>query len=383
MSRTVLIVEGHPTYFCSHRLPWARRAAAEGYDVHVTALKTGGEDGVREEGFPFHPIADGARGQNPLSELGLIVRLGRLLRRLNPDLAHFITLRAVLYGALPARLVGVPAVLNSVTGLGVLFARDGATTRALRWGVVQALRVALAHPNQRATFQNPDDAALFTSRGLVRDDAALVTAGSGVDPERFACAPEPPVRDKGPVVMLPTRLLWPKGLGVFANAARRLRARDTRARFVIVGGTDPENPASAPKTTLRAWHRAGLVEWWGPQQPKDMPDVLRQAHVVCLPSHYREGVPRVLLEAAATGRPVVTTDVPGCREIVHHGENGFLVPPKAPGVLADRIGQLLADRALRREMGTNGRARVVENFTAAQVAARITQAYGRLLAAAP
>ena len=246
MSKTVLIVEGHPEYFCSHRLPWARRAEAEGYDVHVTALKTGGEDLVRAEGFPFHPIAEADRGQNPLAELGLIVRLARLLRRLDPDLAHFITLRAVLYGAPVARLVGVPAVLNSVTGLGYLFVDDGLKTRWLRWGVLQALRVALGHPNQRTSFHNPDNAALFVSRGLVSEADTFVTSGSGVDPERFPAVAEDPVGDDGPLVLLPTRLLWHKGVETFVEAARQLRGNGTQARFVIVGGTDPENPAAVP-----------------------------------------------------------------------------------------------------------------------------------------
>jgi len=381
MSNTVLIVEGHPTYFCSHRLPWARRAAAEGYDVHVTALKTGGEDRVRDAGFPFHPIADGDRGQNPLSELGLVVRLARLVRRLDPDLAHFITLRAVLYGAPAARLLGVPSVLNSVTGLGYLFADDGWTSRVLRWGVVQALRVALGHPNQRTSFHNPDNASLFTTRGLVAEDETFVTLGSGVDPARFPAVAEAPVGDDGPLVLLPTRLLWHKGVGVFVEAARQLRSNGTWARFAIVGGTDPENPASVPDAVVQAWHDAGPIEWWGSQPSDDMPRVLQRAHVVCLPSYYREGVPKVLLEAASTGRPIVTTDVPGCREIVAHGENGFLVPPQDPDALAARLHQLLTDDALRHRMGRAGRARVEARFTAEQVATSIVEAYDQLTGA--
>ena len=377
--KKVLVVEGHPTYFCSHRLPWARRAAAEGYDVHVTALKTGGENGVREAGFPFHPIADGDRGQNPLSELGVVVRLGHLLRRLDPDLTHFITLRAVLYGAPVARLVGIPAVLNSVTGLGYLFADDGWTSRVLRWGVLQALRVALGHPNQRTSFHNPDNASLFTSRGLVAGDEMFVTLGSGVDPNRFSAAPEKSVGKDGPLVMLPTRLLWHKGVGAFVDAARRLQANGTQARFVVVGETDPENPASVPEDTVQAWDEAGLIEWWGYQTPDTMPQVLRQAHIVCLPSYYREGVPKVLIEAASTGRPIVTTDVPGCREIVQDQENGFLVPPKDTTALADHLQTLLQDPSLRREMGQKGQQRVTNSFTADRVATDIVNAYDQLL----
>jgi glycosyltransferase involved in cell wall biosynthesis len=359
-------------------LPWARRAEAEGYDVHVTALKTGSEDLVRREGFPFHPIAERDRDQNPLAELGVVVRLGQLLRRLDPDIAHFITLRSILYGASAARLVGVPAVLNSVTGLGFLFSDDSVTTRWLRWGVLQALRFALGHPNQRTSFHNPDNAALFASRGLVREDESVVTLGSGVDPERFPAVAETPVGDDGPLVLLPTRLLWHKGVGVFVEAARQLQSTGTEARFVIVGDTDPENPASVPNETVEKWNDAGIIEWWGYQAPEDMARVLQRAHVVCLPSYYREGVPKVLIEAASTGRPIVTTDVPGCREIVAHEENGFLVPPQDATALADRIRALLQDKSLREAMGRKGRRRVESRFTAKRVATSIVDAYNRL-----
>ena len=378
MSQTVLVVEGHANYFCSHRLPWARKAREEGYEVHVTALKTGGEELVRRKGFPFHPIAGRDRGRNPLAELGIFVRLGRLLRRLDPDLAHFITLRAILYGSTVARLVGVPAVLNSVTGLGYLFVDDGLRTRALRWGVLQALRVALGHPAQITSFHNPDNAALFVSRGLVSEAETIVTSGSGVDPERFPARPEAPVGEDGPLVLLPTRLLWHKGVDVFVEAARQLQSDGTRARFVIVGEADPENPASVPAATVQDWDDAGWIEWWGYREPDEMADVLRRAHVVCLPSYYREGVPKVLIEAAATGRPIVTTDVPGCREIVADGENGFLVPPRDARAVAARIESLLQSRARRRKMGKAGRARVESGFTAGQVANSIVEAYDRL-----
>jgi len=378
MSKTVLLVEGHATYFRSHRLPWARAARDAGYDVHVTALKTGGEDLVREKGFPFHKISTRDRGQNPLAELGVFARLTRLLHRLDPDLAHFITLRSVLYGSLAARLVGVPAVLNSITGLGYLFADDALTTRGLRWGVLKALRGALGHPNQLTSFHNPNNEALFTSRGLVSADETFVTLGSGVDPARFPYAAEAPVGEDGPLVVLPTRLLWHKGVEVFVDAARQLRANGTQARFAIVGDTDPENPASVPQETVQAWSDAGPIEWWGYQAPGAMPHVLRRAQVVCLPSYYGEGVPKVLIEAASTGRPIVTTDVPGCREIVAHEENGLVVPPQSPEAVARAIRTLLRSCSLREQMGRAGRERVEAQFTAAQVSASIVDAYDRL-----
>ncbi len=379
----VLIVEGHPKYFVSHRLPWARAAREAGYEIHVTALKTGDGDLVREKGFRYHDLAGQDRGKNPGAELRFLYRLYRLLRALEPDLVHFITLRSVLYGALPARLAGVAAVLNSVTGLGFLFTDEAWSVRILRWAVVRFLSYVLRRSDQVTTFQNPDDAELFVSRGVVPEEKTVVTPGSGVDPERFVYAGEP-ARENGqlPIVMLPTRLLWEKGVEEFVEAARKLQTNGVQARFAMVGDTDPENPGAVPKAQIEAWEDDGSVEWWGRQAPDEMPDILRKASVVCLPS-YREGVPKVLIEAASCGRPIVTTDVPGCREIVNHEDTGFLVNPRDAKGLARRIQDLLQDPDLRREMGRNGRSRVENNFTAAQVAETIVECYDRLLAQNP
>ena len=378
--KNILVVEGHPKYFVSHRLPWARAARAAGYEVHVTALKAGDGDLVREHGFPYHAIAEQDRGTNPVTELRFLSRLYRLFRSLSPDLVHFITLRSILYGILPARWARVSAVLNSVTGLGFLFSDDTWSVRLLRRGILQFLRVALRHPNQFTTFQNPDDAEIFVSRGVVPDHQTAITPGSGVDPERFSYADEPPLENnQAPVVMLPTRLLWHKGVQEFVDAARHLQEAGVEARFALVGETDPENPGAVPQNQIDAWEEGSLVEWWGYQEASEMPSVLQRAHVVCLPSYYREGVPKVLIEAASCGRPIVTTNVPGCREIVNHEETGFLVAPKDSGALAERIHQLIADPALRREMGRTGRSRVENNFTAAQVAETIVDAYDHLL----
>lgn len=378
--KRILVVEGHPKYFVSHRLPWAQAAREAGYEIHVTALKTGDGDLVREEGFRYHELAEQDRGKNPATELRFLYRLYHLLCALEPDLVHFITLRAVLYGALPVRLARVPAVLNSVTGLGFLFSEDTGSVRALRWGIMRFLTYALRPSNQITTFQNPDDAEIFVSRGVVPKERTAVTPGSGVDPDRFEYADGTAVENgQVPIVMLPTRLLWHKGVGVFVDAARRLRENGADAQFALVGDTDPENPGAVPRAQIEAWDDEGPIEWWGRQPPSEMPSVLGQAHVVCLPSHYREGVPKVLIEAASCGRPIVTTDVPGCREIVNHEDTGFLVPPEDAEELARRIRQLLDDPDLRREMSQNGRSRVEENFTAQQVAGTIVECYDQLL----
>jgi glycosyltransferase involved in cell wall biosynthesis len=175
-------------------------------------------------------------------------------------------------------------------------------------------------------------------------------------------------------------MLWHKGVGTFVEAAEQFQHSGLSARFVLVGDTDPENPGAVSEEQTREWESAGIVEWWGPQESDEMPDVLRQAHVVCLPSYYREGIPKVLIEAASCGRPIVTTDVPGCREIVADGENGMLVPAKDGEALADQIRTLLENQELRREMGREGRRRVEQHFTAQRVADQVVGAYDCLLA---
>lgn len=334
---------------------------------------------MREEGYPFYEIADQERGRNPVAELRLVWRLYRLFSSVEPDLVHLITLRSLVYGALAARWAGVPAVLNNVTGLGFLFSDNRGSVRLLREGVIHFLRLALTHPNQITTFQNPDDAEIFHSQNVVSKERTVVTPGSGVDPDRFAYEEEP--AGKGDlIVMLPTRMLWHKGVGTFVEAAEQLQHAGLSARFVLVGDTDPGNPGAVLEEQIREWESAGIIEWWGPQESDEMPDVLRQAHVVCLPSYYREGIPKVLIEAASCGRPIVTTDVPGCREIVADGENGMLVPAKDGEALAGQIRILLENQELRREMGQEGRRRVEQHFTAQRVADQVVGAYDCLLA---
>jgi glycosyltransferase involved in cell wall biosynthesis len=213
--------------------------------------------------------------------------------------------------------------------------------------------------------QNPDDAEALARMGVDRARIRLIP-GAGVDTERFSPRPEP---EGVPVVMLASRLLWDKGVGEFVEAARRLKGR---GRFVLVGAPDPHNPASVTEADLRAWREEGVIEWWGAQE--DMPATLNAAHIICLPS-YREGMPKVLLEAMACGRPVVTTDAPGCRDCVADGDNGLLVPVRDAQALAVAIERLLDDAALRRRMGQRGRERAVAEFSQERVIAETLAVY--------
>jgi glycosyltransferase involved in cell wall biosynthesis len=374
MSRRLLVVENSASYAVSHRFPLLKKAQDEGIDVHVTALTSGAAPKIEEAGFAYHPLASGARSSNPLREIQLIARLAALYRRLQPDLVHHITLRSVLYGGIASLAAPGPAVVNAVTGLGYLFSSEKLSVRLLRTLVLKAVHLLTQSPRHRFIFQNPDDQALFQSRGVVRPGASHLIKGSGVDMSRFDRQPLP---SGTPLVVFPARMLWQKGVQEFVDAAALLRDAGTEARFVLVGDTDPNNPASVPEARLRKWDENGPVEWWGYQD--DMPAVFARASVVCLPSAYREGVPKVLIEAASAGRPIVTTDMPGCREIVRDGENGRLVPSRNAHATAEALQDLLQNPRGRDAMGRRGRAIVRQEFSVEHVVAETLKVYRRAL----
>ena len=359
-------------FFLSHRLPLARAARDAGAEVTLIAADTGCGDRIRSEGLAFVPLPISRRGLNVFSEAAAVLALVRHYRRLRPDLVHHVTIKPVLYGSLAARAVGVPAVVNAISGLGYVFTSDD-RSRLLRRVVNRVYRAALGNPRSRTILQNSDDLAMFVERGLLRRGQALVIRGSGVDCSAFRPVPEPPGE---PVVMLPSRMLWDKGVGSFVEAARLLRGRGARARFVLVGASDDGNPTAVPHAQLEAWRDEGVVEWWGARD--DMPAALAEAAVVVLPSR-REGLPKVLLEAAACARPMVATDVPGCREVVRPGVNGLLVPPDDGPALADAVGRLLDAPAVRRDWGAAARDMAEREFAEEIVVARTMELYAALL----
>jgi glycosyltransferase involved in cell wall biosynthesis len=280
----------------------------------------------------------------------------------------------VLYGGLAARLARVPASVSTITGLGHLFSATTRRTRMVGELARLVYRGALAHGRSKVIFQNPDDLSEFVDGGLVRADQAVLIRGSGVDLDEFKLRSEPAGQVQ---VVLAARMLWSKGIGEFVEAASLLHREGVAARFALVGGTDPSNPSAIPEAQLQAWNETGPVEWWGFRS--DMPNVLARSHIVCLPTTYGEGVPKVLIEAAASGRPVVTTDAPGCREIIVDRENGFLVGPRDPAAVAAALRRLIEDPGLRSRMGARGREIAREGFSVETVTRRTVDVYRTLL----
>ena len=368
----VLYLVTEDWYFCSHRLPVARAARDAGAEV-VVATRVG-EDAARIEAEGFRLVRLGWRrgGANPLGELVSLGAVIGLYLRERPDLAHHVAMKPVLYGGLAAILAGTPAVVQAITGLGYLFIGGGRRARLLGPLVRALLRLVLNRPRVHVVVQNPDDRALLRRR-LIGHDRVTLIPGSGVDTAGLRPTPEP---DGVPVAVLVGRMLKDKGVVELVGAARLLRDRGVALEVRLVGPPDPHNPASIPEATLNAWRQAGVVAWAGPEA--DIAAVWRDAHIAVLPS-YREGLPKALLEAAACGRPLVATDVPGCRQVVRDGETGLLVPARDVVALADALQRLAGDPGLRRRLGANARRLVEAEFAETPVVAATLRLYRHLL----
>lgn len=360
-------------YFCSHRLPLALAAQDAGYDVAVVTHVNEHAEAIRRAGIRLIPFNLSRRSMNPLSELAVLARLIVIYRKEKPNLVHHVAMKPVLYGSLAARFSGVPHVVNALAGLGYVFTSERMMARLLRCAIGTAFRVILNSGRSRLILQNYDDICMFLRKRFINEGRIRLVRGSGVDTAVFSPTPEPAGI---PVVMLASRMLWDKGIKEFVEAARQLKTRKIDARFVLVGDTDTHNPSAISKEQLTAWQSEGVIEWWGRRD--NMPTVLEHANIVCLPS-YHEGLPKVLLEAASCGRPIVTTDVPGCREVVRNGENGFLVPMRSTVELANAMQDLIENPALRQKMGARGREIVVRELSIEKVIKETLPIYSELL----
>jgi len=374
VSRRLLFIVNVDTFFLSHRLPIAEAALRAGYEVHVAAALTPGcREAFDARGIQVHALPVERSSANPFSALRLLGALVSLFGHVRPDLVHLVTIKPVLLGGIAARLARVPAVVAAVSGLGYVFTSKGGWALLRRKLVETAYRLALGHPNASVIFQNQDDLSVIERAARLRPGQAELIRGSGVDLREFRPTPLP---TQAPIVLLAARLLGDKGVNEFVEAARQLHGH-ADARFVLAGDVDPGNPSSLAREQVDALVREGVVEWWGHRQ--DMPQVLSAATLVVLPS-YREGLPKVLIEAAACGRPVVTTDVPGCRDAVIAGQTGLLVPAKDADALRDAIRVLLDDPRQCSRMGLAGRQLAQAAFDVDHVVARHLEIYDKRLA---
>ena len=382
LSKTrVLFVVNEPYFFFSHRMILAEKLLSLGAVVHIAAPNNSvwapeGFDlkDLERRGLICHPISMSRRGQNPFAEMKTLLALVRLLRAVKPDLVHLLTIKPIIYGGIAARITGVPAVV-AFTGLGHTFVTHGVLAILRRAAVAFVLKIAVRSQRHFAIFQNQEDQTRMESLLGLRKDRTFLIRGAGVDTTHFVPLPE---SEAAIHVVLPSRLIREKGIEDFVEGARRLRSSGVKnVRFVLVGDTHASNPQAIPVDWIGAWVREGVIEWWGRRE--DMLEVYRQAHIVCLPSYYGEGLPKVLLEAAACGRPCVTSDIPGCSDAVVNEVNGLLVPPRSPTALAEALHRLIESPSLRHDMGVAARRRVVDQFDVEHVANQTFAVYRLLL----
>ena len=358
-------------YFWSHRLPIARAARDAGWEVLVATRVGKHGERIEQEGFRLIPIRMRRRSLAPWREIAAMAELVRVYRRERPDLVHQVAMKPVLYGSFAALVTGVPAVVNALAGMGYVFTSSAVKARLLRPLIKTGFRWLLDRANARLILQNPDDVAAMGA-GTVAPKRIALIRGSGVDTKAFAPEPEP---GGTPTAVMVPRMLWDKGVGELVEAARILKERKAPVEVVLVGPPDPENPASISEQQLRDWEASGEVAWWG--ERLDIAQIWAKSHIAVLPSH-REGLPKSLLEAAACGRPLVATDVSGCREVVRPGETGLLVPPHDPKRLADALERLAAEPELRRRMGSAAR-ELVERELSQEIVVEQTMALYREL----
>ena len=331
----------------------------------------GFEENLKRLGIVFFPLPVSRRPIDPISDLFLLWALFRWYRRERPDIVHHFTIRPVIYGSVAAWLAGVPKIVNSITGLGTVF---GDCPKAwLRTIVERQYRLALKLSHM-TFFQNAEDYHYFLSRGLVNPARARVVPGSGVNCEQFRPLSPPEASKNGSLTfLLSARLLWEKGIDDYVKAARLVKQAYPAAEFQLLGKRDERNPNVIPQKVLDEWEGENIIHWLG--EVSDVRPIVAKADIVVLPSYYREGVPRTLLEASAMGKPIITTDTPGCRDVVEQEKNGILVPVKDPQALASAMIRLIENPAMRLSMGKAGREKMEKHFNEQVVLDHILDSY--------
>lgn len=348
-------------YLYNFRLELARYLCEQG--AQVLMMSPPGEYGMRieKQGFRWIPIPMERRSLHPLQELRLLRYIYAVYTEEQPDVVHNFTIKSVVYGALAAQAAGVTKRIHAVAGLGHVFISHSFQARLLRPLVKGLLRQALRGRRSRLILQNPDDRSLFLQHKLISTEQMYLIKGSGIDTKRFSPVARESQRKREKFrVVLAARLLWEKGIREYIEAATLLAHRASEVEFLLAGVADSGNPSAVPEQDIKRWQKSGLVTVLG--HVENMPQLMTEIDLMVLPTYYGEGVPRSLLEAASMGLPIITTDAPGCREVVEHGKNGFLVPVHDAPALAAQIEYLLEHPDTCRCFGQAGRKKVCQEF---------------------
>lgn len=371
----LLFVANVDWFFLSHRIEIAKAAIKEGFEVHLACATTDKVELIESFGIKVHSLPLSRSGVNPFVELKTLLRLYKVCSSLSPSIIHMVTVKPVVYGGAIAKLCRIPGRVFALSGLGFVFIDRGWKARVMRFLVVRLYRIVFSKPDlpAKVIFQNATDLQLFETHKVIQSNQAELIHGSGVNLTEFQPAVASNLEGGRLIVMMVARLLKDKGVHEFLSAAKLLKGQ---ARFVLVGDIDPDNPNSIQPEELNSWVDGEVIEHWG--FSNNMPETLKSAQLVVLPS-YREGLPRSLIEAAASGIAVVTTNVPGCRDAIVPNETGLLVPVKDSAALAQGIAELLESPVRLEAMGRAGRIWAERQFDIRQVVARHLDIYRQVI----
>jgi glycosyltransferase involved in cell wall biosynthesis len=354
-SKKIIYVYNSASYLYNFRLGLLKAMRERGWEVTAAAPFDGAAKKIEAQGIRFLDIPLSRKGKNPLVDLWTFFSLLTLYFREKPDAVHHFTIKPVLYGTAAARLARIPGIVNTIPGLGYVHLKGG-----LIQSLVETMYRLVLSPSVKVIFQNKDDLSFFVKKRLVDRGQSCVISGSGVNTEFFSAEkfPDKPLSSQI-TFLLVARMLWDKGISEYTDAATLVREKIATACFFLLGSPDKGNPSSVPSSWLEKKHKCCGIKWI--KHVEDVRPFLAGADVVVLPS-YREGSPRVLMEAAAMAKPIIATDVPGCRDVVEEETNGLLVPPRDTEALARAMIKMAWDPTRRREMGLAGRERALKDF---------------------
>ena len=372
MSKKILFIVSEDWYFVSHRLHLATTAINNGYEVTLLSRVSKHQEfigslGIKTINWPLE-----RRSLNPLRELISIYHIVHKVRMVKPNLVHAVGMKPIIYTALSKLFFSVDGIVLALGGLGFIFRSTRISAKILSFFIVPIFRLFLSGSNVRLIIQNRDDGQILKNMNIAKWEKIRLIRGAGVSVKDFF---PKKVKNQIPLIILPARMLWDKGVEDFVNCAKRCIANKISVRFALVGNPDLHNPESIPEAQLKQWVELGFVEWWGEQD--NMLKIYHMADLVCFPS-YHEGLPKALLEAASCELPIVSYDVSGCREIVKDNVNGFLVPFKDEHALYAAVLELLENSSLRRKMGKISRKMVIEEFTQEKIASETIRVWDEI-----
>lgn len=368
----LFIVVSEDWSFFSHRLSLALSAINNGFDVTVLTRVDKFDKKFKEKGINVINVNFKRSLKTPLTDFFNLIRLINIFRKEKPDIIHNVALKTIFLSSIAGLFSRKSIIINAFTGLGYVFSSQQLKARIIRVFIKPLFRIVLKGKNYWTIFQNPDDMNLFYQLGMTVPERSVLIRGSGVNINEFSKSID---NNKVPIVMLASRMLWDKGIAEFVEVAKRAHTKNINAKFILVGDVDIENPMSIPESIIKKWVNENNIIWKG--HCKNMPETLSSASIICLPS-YREGLPKVLLEAAAIGRPLVATNVPGCREIVSNGYNGILVNLKDIDSLYNAIISLISNSEIRKKMGNNSRKLVEKEFSSDIINSQTIKLYKRI-----